>query len=148
MSESGRTFLYRAFDADGQLLYVGIAKDLEVRLKDHSRYSVAWIGQVASLTAEKYPSRRAAHAAESRAIRTEGPIYNIHGSPNAESARFLAWVADQARYAKPMPKTEKEWNARFCTDFDEYIRIWRLASAAAVRATDATPANPTGGSPA
>jgi predicted GIY-YIG superfamily endonuclease len=128
--ESGRTFVYRAFDSYGDLLYVGMTKDLVARIKDHTRQSPAWITQMATLTAVTYWKRAEACAAESKAIRTECPIYNVVGSRNGDTARYLSWLAGQARYGQPKPETETERWVHFYANFDEYVRVWRMATEA------------------
>jgi hypothetical protein len=53
------TNLYRHFDADQTLLYVGISLSAIARLKQHK--SVAgWRGKIATVTIETLPSRQAA----------------------------------------------------------------------------------------
>lgn len=69
-----KTSLYRHFDADGRLLYVGISKNAVARLNGHSAKS--WYGEIASVTIEHHKSRAHALYAEALAIQDEGPIYN------------------------------------------------------------------------
>ncbi len=69
------TSLYRHFSDRGDLLYVGIAKSSIQRLAAHTRSS-QWIDDVARIEIEKYPSRRAAEAAERKAIQEEKPLWN------------------------------------------------------------------------
>jgi hypothetical protein len=69
------TTLYRAFNANGDLLYVGIAGNLGRRLKEHG--AKLWWEEVTSLTTEHFRSRYAASAAEAVAIRAELPRYNV-----------------------------------------------------------------------
>lgn len=70
------TTLYRFFNADGALLYVGISVELAQRLRAHSR-TQPWWEEVATTTTEQYPSTRAAQNAEVRAIVAERPRYNV-----------------------------------------------------------------------
>jgi len=78
---SPETCVYRIFDADDALLYVGITNNLTIRWSEHGskpwwrteayRYDVHW-----------YASREAAKAVEKQAIITERPKYNqVHRSP-------------------------------------------------------------------
>jgi predicted GIY-YIG superfamily endonuclease len=83
-----RTALYRLFDADGALLYVGITYDTEQRFASH-RNSSPWWKDVASESIEWHGSRRLALAAESAAIKAERPRHNISGSPWAPGPREL-----------------------------------------------------------
>ena len=66
--------VYRFFDADGRLLYVGKAVDPEWREKGHRRR--VWWRDVARKSVEWFDSEDAALAAEDLAIRDESPLYN------------------------------------------------------------------------
>ena len=68
-------FLYRHFDRDGNLLYVGVSWSVLERLRRHEKCS-PWFGEVDSIRLEKYPSRKELLKAELEAIRTERPLYN------------------------------------------------------------------------
>lgn len=70
------TTLYRFFDADGALLYVGITKNGAQRWHEHSK-SKEWWGRVASTTVEHYDTRAAALDAERAAIVAERPLFNV-----------------------------------------------------------------------
>jgi hypothetical protein len=70
-----RTALYRWFDAEDRLLYVGITNDIGRRTDRHA-YLQPWWTNVARSTVEWFPSRPEALAAEARAIRDEYPTYN------------------------------------------------------------------------
>lgn len=68
--------LYRVYDASGSLLYVGIAMNVFDRMRDHQHGS-AWWEFADTGTVERYPRRYDAQRAESRAIRTELPRFNV-----------------------------------------------------------------------
>lgn len=85
------TDLYRHFDKDGQLLYVGISFRAIIRQAAH-RDKAPWWGDVASITVEKFPSRAAARAAEKKAIQEERPLHNNHW--NKKKFRY------EAQYSK------------------------------------------------
>ena len=70
-----RTCVYRAYDVDGNLLYVGISMNLPARLECHRRK--AWWPEVDEITVQWHDGREPAKAAERAAIRDEGPLYNI-----------------------------------------------------------------------
>lgn len=76
---AGETTLYRYFDAEGRLLYVGVARDFQARDIAH-RSSSAWYPQMARTETVKYTTRAEALAAERQAIRTERPLYNEQGA--------------------------------------------------------------------
>ena len=69
------TTLYRFFDADGRLLYIGITSAGANRWIEHE-HNRAWWSQVASSTTEHYPDGASAAAAETAAIQAEQPPYN------------------------------------------------------------------------
>lgn len=86
-----RTAIYRYFDADDNLLYVGITGDPLARDRSHSRRS-AFQEFTARQSVEWLPSRAAALEAESSAISSEQPLFNRVGSdPDRDSrlARYL-----------------------------------------------------------
>lgn len=74
--ESERQSLYRFFDGDGNLLYIGITNCLPRRLGDHERYK-SWFSDVASVSVETFPNRESVLAAEKAAIRAESPMHNV-----------------------------------------------------------------------
>lgn len=71
-----RHALYRLYSDIGELLYVGLTVDVKTRMKDH-RNGKAWWPEVAYRRIEWHPDRLSADAAETAAIRTEHPTYNI-----------------------------------------------------------------------
>src|SRR5262245_53731705 len=70
--------LYRHFDINGRLLYVGISLTVLARTRAHRASS--WAKNIAFIAIEQYASREAAEAAERTAIETERPLYNIAGA--------------------------------------------------------------------
>jgi DNA-binding transcriptional regulator YhcF (GntR family)/predicted GIY-YIG superfamily endonuclease len=74
---SERTALYRLYDVANRLLYIGIAKDPEVRWRGHADSPTSpWWPQVERKEFEWFPSREAADEAETVAIATEQPLHN------------------------------------------------------------------------
>ena len=80
-----RTVLYRYFDADNRLLYVGISDSWSRRAEQHKRQS-HWFPQMVRLETEWHEDRAAACAAETKAIRTESPLHNGRRPPVSEEA--------------------------------------------------------------
>jgi len=68
--------LYRIYDIDGQLLYVGITIDRDRRMWQHS-ITQPWWDEVEHIFFDKYDTRREAAKAEEKAIRSERPTYNV-----------------------------------------------------------------------
>ncbi|MBO9437314.1 hypothetical protein J7354_01440 [Sulfitobacter sp. R18_2] len=93
-----RTALYRHYDADGQLLYVGITACLSERDRNHEATS-HWHGQVLSSRVEWHDSRTSAVSAERRAIRDEAPKFNVmHADAGTVPDTFLC--AEIAEFAQ------------------------------------------------
>jgi hypothetical protein len=65
------THLYRHFDADGRLLYVGISKSALKRLSQHKGRD--WFTSISTVKIEAFPTREGAETAEKLAIQTENP---------------------------------------------------------------------------
>ena len=72
----GKTILYRFYDSQGKLLYVGITNNFDKRLQQHLR-DKWWAPQIARTQKVLYPSRTAALSAEQRAIRSGRPRHNV-----------------------------------------------------------------------
>lgn len=70
--------MYRCFDAEGRLLYVGQTEHPRARLRQH-RVSQPWWGEVVDVRVEEHPDRAAALAVEAEAIRCELPVHNKAG---------------------------------------------------------------------
>ena len=70
------TDLYRHFDADGMLLYVGISLSAVSRLSAH-KVGSEWFSKIARIEIETFETRESARDAERDAIATEKPRYNI-----------------------------------------------------------------------
>lgn len=66
--------LYRFYDADNVLLYVGITADLPTRFRNHSRKP--WWHDIGRMTVEHFSCRFDVLAAEKLAIASERPLYN------------------------------------------------------------------------
>lgn len=75
--------LYRFYDADNVLLYVGITMNPSQRWKSHSEEK-AWWFDVATVRSQRFDSREEVLKAERQAIRSERPLHNVvHNAPPA-----------------------------------------------------------------
>jgi len=112
MSETtaGAVTLYRAWDVDDGLLYIGQTSNLKKRQAEHRRSS-EWFARAVRWTTEEYPDREAALVAEAAAIAAERPEFNIGGQPPrpptaeelaAAEARVNEWVEAQLANAPPL----------------------------------------------
>lgn len=76
MNRMTPTFVYRLFDDEGVLLYVGVSQDVQRRLRQHAAVQ-PWWPQVHHYSTIKYQTRREAQRAEGSAIRDEKPQHNV-----------------------------------------------------------------------
>jgi hypothetical protein len=70
-------YLYRHFNKEGALLYVGVSLNALNRLAQHRDVS-HWFPAITNVTIEIFPDRKAALAAEQKAIIKENPRHNLH----------------------------------------------------------------------
>jgi predicted GIY-YIG superfamily endonuclease len=87
--------VYRIFNHDGRLIYIGASYDPEARIKVHRREQ-SWGHEIASHTEVWYPTRREALAAEHRAIAAENPDYNVVGTPLGRLVSVAHLSSDKA----------------------------------------------------
>ena len=79
-----RTALYRHFDKDKNLLYVGISYNAFARLAQHE-FSSTWAGLSVRMEIEYFDTRAIAMNAERMAIINEKPIHNlVHNSQDCD----------------------------------------------------------------
>lgn len=80
-----RTALYRFYDSDDTLLYVGITGTISFRWEQHARRQPWWPAACRQIV-DWHPTREAAEAAERVAIQSERPLHNIaHSAKQAMS---------------------------------------------------------------
>lgn len=73
--EPSNQTLYRFFNSNNELLYVGITNNPFNRFSGHSK-DKNWFSEIAYSTFEHYPNRLAVDKAETAAIKAEKPKYN------------------------------------------------------------------------
>lgn len=102
-------FLYRCYDTDGRLIYIGCTYRVEDRMSNH----LCTYDKAASVLlqrfmsyyeadADKHLGRLAGRAAERAAIRDEQPLFNLHhtGLPVwKRNARIAAYVLERTGLA-------------------------------------------------
>lgn len=71
--------VYRLWDAEGNLLYIGSAYDPDERCKEHQK--MPWWPEVARRTEEWHSNRGAAYTEELKAIAVGRSKYNAMGTP-------------------------------------------------------------------
>jgi len=99
---SERTAVYRLFDADGKLLYVGVANNYGRRWEQHAAEK-PWWPEIAREAVEWHQDRPSALAAEAHAIMREQPRFNRvsgHLTPGGGIARNRSFRVD-----------DEDWNA-------------------------------------
>lgn len=82
------TALYRYWDDQDHLLYIGITGQLDYRERSHIKRS-SWMDFAARSTIERYPTRWQAGAAEREAIEAEHPLFNYKHNEGPDAARRL-----------------------------------------------------------
>lgn len=91
---SGPCWLYRYFDAGGQLLYVGITTQPEKRDQNHRSYLSPFAIYIDSRTQVEFSTVNDARPAEWEAIKTEMPIFNVMGGSKETVAAWKTFMAD------------------------------------------------------
>jgi hypothetical protein len=90
--------LYRLYDRQGALLYVGISVSALRRLSEHSQ-DKSWWDEVVSITLVRYPDRRSAEAAELWVIANEVPVHNVTGRSFDPNEAMAPLMVDLSRLA-------------------------------------------------
>lgn len=114
-----QTALYRHWDTDDNLLYVGISLSAISRLGQHEAKS-HWAEKIAKVTIQQYPTRHEAIAAERIAIANESPAFNVAHADNdnfrsAPPADGRDWLNLSEVYSlgwrRPGPMNSAEYRA-------------------------------------
>lgn len=87
-----RHYVYRIFDADSRLIYVGCSHDMEKRIYSH-RQLMWWAPQIDRIKITVHPNKKAAHEVEREIIRTEKPRWNLVGKWSGRAS----WTAEDCR---------------------------------------------------
>lgn len=102
-SSWGMQHLYRHFDKDDVLLYVGVSLRVLQRLGQHKANS-HWFVRIAKVTLENYDSREAVLEAERQAILSEKPLHNYQREKKAAGRSTL--LAKPTREESPPTKPD------------------------------------------
>lgn len=137
-----RTALYRLFDGEGRLLYVGITFNPRDRWNGHSG-TKSWWKDVMRREVEWYETRSEAEGAEYAAIRSELPLYNIAGA-DVEPTRAPAKAkrvqhADCDKACQELTEASERWHhskAALREADDELRTLLRQARAQGVGPSD------------
>jgi predicted GIY-YIG superfamily endonuclease len=117
-------YVYRCYEADGRLGYVGHTVDLRNRLASH-RYSTWWAPRIVRVVARVYSSVEIAKAHEMSAIRGERPRWNMQGKWSTRSE----WTSeDWADYLLALRSTPTGLSSRL--NQARFDRVSQLATEA------------------
>lgn len=92
--KGGRTALYRHYDDQGVLLYVGISNNPSGRFGQH-KHSSRWAKLSARMVVEWYENKQAALHKEGEAIRVEKPVFNVSRSSREDRERAVEYLFDR-----------------------------------------------------
>ena len=98
--------VYRMYDEDDRLLYIGASSETLGRFRAHaSNPEYDWYEDVRTIKIEKHPTMRDALEAERAAIQAESPVYNVSeygvGRPEIKKTQDqidharLIWTSNQ-----------------------------------------------------
>lgn len=109
----GPSVVYRFYDDEDQLLYVGCTNSTHRRFAEHfATPARGWQAEVARIETFQYPDRRSAEESEARAIFTEGPLFNGPGGVNGSHKRMFG----SARAPDPVPRIRERIAHRLGSD--------------------------------
>lgn len=117
---SQATTLYRFYDVDGRVLYIGIAMGVHCRWARHAQEK-RWWQEVASARLEHFPTREAATEAERAAIADEEPVYNVLLNKGPHRRRSKAGVGVNMGIPGPLHRQAKAMAARQGVPLYEYL---------------------------
>jgi predicted GIY-YIG superfamily endonuclease len=95
--------VYRCFDAQGNLLYIGASYNAVKRLSEHRGWSAYWFHKCKRVDVQHFDNRQDALLAEAMAIRTENPLYNTVGR-----------IKKRIPTSKEIKATNQAWVQSFC----------------------------------
>ena len=117
------TNFYRHFDADEQLLYIGVSLSGIKRLSEHSQ-NAHWFNSITDVTIESFTSRNEALSAEKKAIKIEKPLHNVVGntiSRKNNEKQFLVRMDDQDFGAHKELHIERTTTIRDDLSFNAFV---------------------------
>lgn len=87
--------LYRWYDENDVLLYVGVSVNAYFRAKSH-KTNASWWAEAATMRLESFDTREAVLAAEKLAIQTEHPVYNVTHAQKYQQDSGQSWAGTTA----------------------------------------------------
>ncbi len=100
-----RPVVYRLYDADDRLIYIGASHHLPERMRAHELSS--WFySLIYRLDYADYPTRFDALAAEAVAIQEEAPVFNVrHRQEHYRDRDFADWTAEDIHACREWLRT-------------------------------------------
>jgi hypothetical protein len=117
-------FLYRHFDIEGVLLYVGISDSLTARTRVHASSSL-WSPFIYRVTVapDGYSTRDLALAAERKSIRAENPVFNRrHSATGLDTA--ISYLTEHGALEKRGLTTPRVRDRTQLTDDGKALVEW------------------------
>lgn len=110
MTAAKEAVVYRVYDADDRLIYIGCSQNLEQRMSNHRNQSW-WIYLAARVESQAYSDLAAARQAEAAAIQAEKPAFNLQHAKRPdpmplapiELAACRAWLSRSSSRAGFLP---------------------------------------------
>lgn len=90
-----RPLVYRIYDTDDRLIYIGHSCSLQQRFVDHSQ-SAWWWSLAARIAIQLHPDRNSVRAAEAVAIQEEQPMFNV-ACTGRDRMDFEHWTDNDRR---------------------------------------------------
>lgn len=89
------TTVYRMFNSDGAVIYVGITNNLRARLRQHAG-DKSWYGEVSRIESRAFDTRTEALEVEATLIRELTPRYNVAGNSLHAIEEHVKYLLSQA----------------------------------------------------
>jgi excinuclease UvrABC nuclease subunit len=105
----GRPAVYRCWDADGRLIYIGASRSVPQRLAQHLIESW-WHGIIARIEVRLFPTIEAAFAVEKAAIKELRPAFNVKHAGRDEND-FTHWTLADYRLSKDFQ--DRTWSRMY-----------------------------------
>jgi hypothetical protein len=109
-----KTALYRFFNSEGDLLYIGVSLSAVYRLSQHK--IKPWYLEISWIDIQWFPSRKIALLAEAEAIKSEFPRFNMMHAKNSINNNKIGW-----RYADKKINQEGKLVVKFKEEMIPYI---------------------------
>ena len=112
MDDARPTTVYQFFNADDELIYVGITYDFKARLSVH-KWRKAWWPEVARIETRDYPTRFDAQVVEHHLMRAHLPKHNRCYYAEDERERRGVELASPFRRFQQQGGNAREWQSEY-----------------------------------